>query len=408
MRILQLSYERSPKRGAATGGDLGMFQNLSALKALGHEVHLAIIAPLDPVDAEVRTMVASAHEVEVPTPAPLRPFKRVLNPETYMLRFRDRTGHSDAIAKLARKLDVDLIWADSIFGLSYAPRAEYRTVFGHYDFLFKLKRVRRETASKFSLSELRDVRALRRRIRRPDAMSLAALERLEWQLAGEAAHIMCVSASESEFLKSRGLDSTHIPIVGPTIPMPSASASGPPRFFLFGNHNTAHASALSEIRRKLWPALERAGGVGEWHQIGRPPKHPDEDWQWMERSFHKVHGFVEDLSNVFRVGDVSIVPYRHDTGFRTKFTVAAGHGVISAGFHETFLCAPEFTRGVDCIAEGDVNELAIRLRRLVTDHAYRMSLGTASRTLYERTYTFESQLPRYEQILSLALHRRAA
>jgi hypothetical protein len=208
-----------------------------------------------------------------------------------------------------------------------------------------------------------------------------------------------VSASEAAFLSARGIASTHIPIVGPTIPPPIAEATAGPRFFLFGNHNTAHASALAEIRHRLWPALERAGGVGEWHQIGKPPSNPDDDWRWMERTFHTVHGFVEDLSTVFRIGDLSVVPYRHDTGFRTKFTVAAGYGVASAGFTESFLCAPEFTPERDCVAGVNVDALSAQLRRVIEDRAYRVQLGHAARALYESTYTFEGQIPRYAQIL---------
>jgi len=239
-------------------------------------------------------------------------------------------------------------------------------------------------------------------------MSLAALESLELRLASEAAHVMCVSASEAEFLQARGIHSTQIPIVGPTIPAPTVVRDASPRFFLFGNHNTAHASALSEIRHRLWPALERAGGAGEWHQLGKPPQRPDEDWRWMERSFHHIHGFVDDLATVLRPGDVSVVPYRHDTGFRTKFTVAAGYGVVSAGYQESFLCAPEFTPSVNCIAGSTVEDLAMSLRRVIDDQNWRLSLGAGARELYEKTYTFEAQLPRYSQVLASAVAARRA
>jgi hypothetical protein len=391
-----------------------MFQNLCALTELGHEVHLAIIGKKQPVDEEVAARVAGVHWVEPgETPALLRPFQRALNPETFALRFPKSHTYPDLLVQLASRIEPELIWADSSFSLGFAPRDRYPVVFGNYDFLFKLKKVREQTRARLQHADLRDPKALRRRIlRRPDAMSVAALERYELQLTREAAHVMCVSASEADFCRANGIAATHIPIVGPTIDVPRLEVPDrPPRFFLFGNHNTAHAAALADIRHNLWPALERANVRCEWHQIGKAPAHPDDDWRWMERTFQHIHGFVEDLGTLFGVGDVSVVPYRHDTGFRTKFTVAAGYGVVSAGYDETFLCAPEFKPGVDAIAASSAEGLASQFGRVITDRELRRALGVGARSLYDAAFTFEAQLPRYAEVVSLATsgrpHRQA-
>ncbi|HEX5058050.1 MAG TPA: hypothetical protein VFV99_01765 [Kofleriaceae bacterium] len=416
MRILQLSFGKPPHRFATVGGDVGMFQNFMALTELGHEVHVAVIGPrTDNLDSDLRKRAAKVHFIEPrETPALLRPVERVLNPETFSLRFPRAHGYADALADLAKQAAPDLIWADSTFTLAWAPRDTYPVVFGNYDFLFKLKSVRRETQRRVSLRDFGDPRALRRRfVRRPDAFSIAALEKFELEITSEAAHVMCVSASEAEFCRAHGISATHIPIVGPTMPSPSLELPDrPPRFFLFGTHNTAHAAALSEIRRSLWPALERAGVRLEWHQTGKAPARRDDDWRWMERTFDHVHGFVADLGDVFALGDVSVVPYRHDTGFRTKFTVAAGYGVISAGYTETYLCAPEFKPAHDCISEHDAEGLARAFTRIAQDREWRRSLGIAARKLYEREFTFEAQLPRYAAVVEAAtsagpLRRRA-
>jgi glycosyltransferase involved in cell wall biosynthesis len=406
MKILQISLGKPPHRVASAGGDVGMFQNFCALTELGHEVHLAVLGPrTDEIDPDVRKRAAKVHFIEPrETPTLLRPVERILNPETFSLRFPQAHGYADALAALAKQTAPDLIWADSTFTLAYAPRRDYPVVFGNYDFLFKLKAVRRETQRRVSLSDLRDPRALRRRfVRRPDAYSMRSLEKFELEITSEAAHVMCVSASEADYCRDHGIAATHIPIVGPTTPLPSLELPDrAPRFFLFGNHNTAHAAALAEIRRSLWPALVRIGVRPEWHQIGKAPGRADDDWRWMEKTFDHVHGFVADLGDVFGVGDVSVVPYRHDTGFRTKFTVAAGYGVVSAGYTETYLCAPEFKPGVDCISDRDAEGLAQQFARIIKEPAWRKTLGIAARKLYEREFTFEAQLPRYAAIVEAA------
>jgi hypothetical protein len=213
-------------------------------------------------------------------------------------------------------------------------------------------------------------------------------------------HITCAA--------SRAIASTYIPIVGPTLAKPDGAADGAPRFFLFGNHNTAHAAALAEIRHRLWPALAAANVRCEWHQIGKPPGNRDDDWRWMERTFDHVHGFVDELATVMRPGDVSVMPYRFDTGFRTKFAVAAGYGVTSAGYIESFKCAPEFAANRDSIAEADVDGLARAFARVITDRAWRAQLGAGARATYERAFTFEAQLPRYAEVLAAAAARGPA
>jgi hypothetical protein len=405
VKILQLSYDATPKRIAPAGGVLGMYQNLKALVDLGHEVHLALIATDEPVDEDVKGIVKSVHRIRAHSPSrTYRLLQRVLNPETFALRFPAAHGYNDQLSALVRELSIDLVWADSSFALAFAPRGDVPVVFGNYDFLFKLKAVRRETRRRISFDDLKHPRALRRRVlRRPDAFRLADLERYELGITREAAHVMCVSASEAAFCNDQGIPATAIPIVGPTIPSPDITVPDqPPRFFLFGNHNTAHAAALAEIRHVLWPALERASIRCEWHQVGRAPKHPDDDWRWMENTFDRVHGFVEDLGTVFQPGDVSVVPYRHDTGFRTKFTVAAAYGVISAGYHATFLCAPEFRPDVDCIAGEGPKEVARAFERVIRDREWRRNLAVGARKLYDAAFTFESQLPRYASILQAA------
>ena len=395
MRVLHVTYESAPKQLATGGTILGTFQNLAALVELGNEVHVAVLGTTDPAGDEVRSRAATVRDIpRVRTPIALRPLERVLNPETFTLRFPSSHGFAGALDRLSQELAPDIIWTDTIFPLAFAPRGRFPTVWGNYDFLFKLKRVRKHTRA--------------RKLRRPDAMTVRHLERFELAMAREAAHVMCVSASENDFLVGSGIASTYIPIVGPTIPTPDPSFDGPPRFFLFGNHNTAHAAALSEIRNHLWPALAAAGVRCEWHQIGKPPAKRDDDWLWMESTFDRVHGFVDDLSTVMRSGDVSVMPYRFDTGFRTKFAVAAGYGVTSAGYCESFKCAPEFSAGRDSIAEPDVAGLVRAFERVIADRAWRAQIGAGARATYERAFTFEAQLPRYADVIAAAAARGPA
>ena len=71
MRIIQLAYERLPKRQARGGGELGTYQTLCALTELGHEVDLVVCGKPMEVERAARERVREVHWIEPTTPPPL-------------------------------------------------------------------------------------------------------------------------------------------------------------------------------------------------------------------------------------------------------------------------------------------------------------------------------------------------
>jgi hypothetical protein len=413
MRIIQLSYERLPKRQARGGGELGTYQTLCALAALGHEVDLVVCGRPMAVESAVRERVREVHWIEPTEPPTLSPAglaSRAFHPDTVKLRFPDAKGYQTRVRDLAQQLETELVWADTIFALSVAP-FELPVVYGQYDFLYKLKQVRKDTREHIDLREIaragNKVRALREAFARPDIMTPGRLREVEIDLCRRASHVQSVSQTEADFLNAEGAHATAIPVVGPTISLPNRTLKPRPGIFLFGNSNTAQKSARMHLWRDLWGELSQVEGV-EWHQLGAPPERPDASWHWLERAFDQVHGYVDDLAQALGYGDICFVPYLHDTGYRAKFTVAAAYGTVNMGYHRTFACAPEFTPGEDCIAASNAHEMADQLRRFAGDTSWRTHLAEASRALYERAFTFESMLDRYELLLRAAMKEHAA
>ncbi|MCC6217534.1 MAG: hypothetical protein IT376_21935 [Polyangiaceae bacterium] len=409
MRILQVSYRRIPRSRARAGGDLGTFQNLQALSALGHEVHLAVCGGPFEVEPEVAALAAQVHWVPARRESlAQRAAGRCFQLDTLRLRFPDRDGYATGLLRLAERLAVDLVWADTTFGIAVAPRTRFPTIYGHYDFLYLLKAVRAESRPAPRLGDLASGpegwRRFRSALRRPDSMSTEQLERLELRCCREASLVVSVSASACGLLREHGIAADHVPIVGPTLPARTGEPAAPARLLLFGNHNTANRAVLTEIRARLWPAVVTRASPVEWHQVGQvPAEEGDADWEWARRHFHSMHGFVPCLESVLRPGDISLVPYGFDTGFRTKFTVAAAHGVVSAGYPETFECAPEFTPGEDCLVAQGPEALAQQLDAVARSIADRKRLANAVRATYDRHFTFEAQIPKYERALAAAL-----
>jgi glycosyltransferase involved in cell wall biosynthesis len=387
MRILQLCYGMPPRMNAGNGGELRYWQNLASMVALGHEVHLVVCRSRDPLDPEVQRLPHSVRYIA----GPERPISRVASwksvfSDTSALEifFPHTRRLRDEVADVVARIRPDIVWADWIGAMAIAPR-DIPAIYSHSDFYYKILEVRGKTKS--------------RRLRWPDRQRWKRLPRVEFALCNEAAHVVCASASEKQQLEGLACGSTYIPIVGPNISRPGDFSHKTGRVFLFGAlFATSMKSAVRHLREQVWPLLNGSRTMLEWHQLGKPDPSIDEDGNWIRQKF-VCHGFVGDLSGVFRLGDASLIPYQEDTGFRTKFVAAAGHGVVNIGYEQTFRCAPEFTAGLDCMVARSPSELTELLNTFAADAILRRRLGEASRALYEREFSFEAQLPKYEQAL---------
>lgn len=367
------------------------WQDLRALTELGHEVHVLVCNPNNEQTEDLLRIAASVHALTPTAPSKTDPkywLARAFNPETAALAFPNLTGLQTQARAWLADLDPDLIWAEEAPAVRVCPNG-VPLVHSHLDFMFKLRPVRRRSFGK--------------RLRRPDALTPAALRKLEIDLCKRAAVTMCASQSEADYLACLGIEALYLPVVGETTPAPDFERLSPGRLFLFGNPNTAMRAARQNLQHEIWPLVAQQGLRLSWHQLGKTPRPgADPSWPWVEENF-TVHGFVPDLGTLLLPGDASIMPYPFDTGGRAKFAVSAGYGVINVAYEETFKCASEFTHGEDCLAARSAEHFVELVRDLCSDRAMRRRLAEGSRAVYERHHTMESQLPHYERILDTAL-----
>lgn len=395
MNILFLTHN-TPGRNARGGGLVFSWQNIMSLVRLGHEVHLVIAEPNHPLDADLRDAVASVTYCTPVSPNARsldRLLARVFRPETMMFRFPDWMGVRAQVEAALTRVGPELVWADWIGSLLRLPEDRPPIVYGHLDFIHQLKAVRRRVHAG--------------RIRRPDPLTAAQLERVERRLVSACDHAVTVSATDAAIFERLHVPSTYMPVVGQPIPAPQHAPPSPPRAFLLGRSNTAMNAARRALRDQLWPKLGDVREQLSWHQLGEVPTQRTELWRWVESVF-TIHGYVEDLGEVLRPTDLCLVPYRDDTGFRAKFVTAAGYGMVNIGYVETFACAEEFAPGENCLAARDDAHFVELLRTYAEDAQLRERLSRASRATYERRFGLEAQLPTYETILNSAIANSSA
>ncbi len=375
------------------GGDVRLWQNLCSLTALGHEVHVVACDPRNTRTAEldrVSSSVTTLHSEGLFPGTPRWLLSRVFNPSSVALAYPDLCGLRSAASRVIAGIDPDLIWAEEVFAVLISG-ASAPVVHSHHDFQFKLRSVRNQSFAT-------------KRLRRPQALSEERLRSLELDVCRSAAHTICASRSEAEFLRGMGIAASYLPVTGPTTPTPNFDELSEGRLFLFGNPNTAMKAARHELRTRVWTEIEQRGLTLEWHQLGKKPREGgDPSWAWLEERF-VIHGFVEDLGDVLRPGDASVMPYPFDTGGRVKFAVGAGYGVVNIAYETTFECSEEFTHGVDCLAARDPAHFAELVAEFVSDDAFRLRLSRGSRAVYEKHFTMESMYPKYQRLIGAAIN----
>jgi len=390
MKIAQVCYWGYPSPVHIGGGDVRRWQNLRSLTELGHEVHVLTCDPRKQPTPELESVASSVQTFRPDRPpkwSPRRWVARGFNPETLRLAFPDLLGLRTRTAAWLHELQPDLIWAEDasavLLCLEHAP-----IVHSHHDFMFKLRPVRRPFSKK--------------RLRRPDALSMRALQKLEVDLCRRVATTVCASQSEADYLQELGIDAVYLPVTGETTQRPSFDDLSSGRMFIFGNPNTAMRATRQHLATEIWPIIERQGLSFDWHQLGKPPRPgADPSWPWVEEHC-TVHGYVPDLADVLRAGDASVMPYPFDTGGRAKFAVSAGYGVVNIAYEETFRCAGEFTHEQDSLAAASPEHFVQLLDQFRSDARLRRRLAEGSRAVYERHHTMEAQLPHYEGILRAA------
>ena len=393
MRITMLCVPFAPRRCARNGGELRFWQNASSLLALGHK--LTLLVPADRVQdldlqADGTALEIIPTKIQRPAEGRWNSYRLALLSMLsnraalrYFLRI-DPESLTTALRQVEREPN-QLVWAEWVGGM-WAAVPFKRVLYSHTDFLHKVINVRYQTK--------------RRRITLRERLRLRRLQRAELALSDRAQAVICVSAAEAVELTARRTDVTYIPIVGPTIRRPEANAEPVARVFLFGTGaNTAMRRALAFLREELWPRLGEVRNRVEWHSVGEPDGlDVGGNWTWMVQHF-KSHGFVEDLSRVFRPGDGLLMPYPENTGFRTRFVTAAAYGVVAVGLQSTFSCAPEFKNELNCLVAQDTAGLVRQLERFSSDRTLRSRLGRAAMELYRREFSFEAQLPKYRLVL---------
>jgi len=111
-------------------------------------------------------------------------------------------------------------------------------------------------------------------------------------------------------------------------------------------------------------------------------------------------GYISDLSSILRPFDIAILPYTHDSGYRTKIPLLMGSAQVIVATRAAV--AGSLLPGMEdvCILLDRVEEFPQKIAWLSMHPDERRRRGEASRTFAKRYFSLDAVLPLYSKLLN--------
>jgi hypothetical protein len=389
------------------------YSHLELLAYTGAELHLVMLAnprrslgfakftaSQPQVWEQVRSWCASHRVIEIahaPTPrAPVRHFLQALRDPVPYICADAQPQVLNEFKDIVAQLQPDLIWAEHRVPAMLARRAATGTpiVYSHHDWEWLLGQQRFEGQQ----DTLSRAQRLRRRF------GIWQTKRAECAtVSGVAA---CVSGSITETAEFKTLGARHAAYLPTTYEPVSLLAryddAEPVRVVhLGGMQGTRNQTSVQRFLDLAWgPSCAEHPAAPQLWQVGSMKGASDEILAALQQAQAVCTGFVPDLGEVLRPGDIHVVPWEWPTGTRTRIPVALNHGQALVSTRAAAVCLPELKDGENCLLAADLPELGQAIGALLNDPARRRQLAAAGRATFLQHYTRPALQPRFQQFLS--------
>lgn len=330
---------------------------------------------------------------------PLRNFARSLrDPVRYVCPEAQEAVVEDFKQAVA-ELRPDFIWAEHRVPAMLAERAAtgVPVVYSHHDWEWALRQLRHE-AKKETLSPRQNMRA---------RFGVWQTKRAEHAtVRGVAA---CVSGSVTEAAEFEEIGArraayfptTYEPAVLKDNDEVMSAAAGRVRVVhLGGMQGSRNQLSVSRFLEHSWfPSCDRHAASPELWMVGSMKSAPEEFMNELRRARAVCTGFVRDLGEALRPGDIHVVPWELATGTRTRIPVALNHAQALVSTRAAAACLPELRHDENCLLVEDLGEMGRAIGALLDDPARRERIARAGRETFLSHFTRESLQPRFQQFI---------
>lgn len=254
--------------------------------------------------------------------------------------------------------------------------------------------------------------SLARRVYR-SAQSVAAkrYERTAYN-AFDCVHV--VSENDRSYLKRLGVASEIVVLsngVDPELFELSQATHGNSDVLFVGALGGANLTYVRTLVKQIWPQVMASVPNAKLKIIGNAGDEAAALIQEIrEAPGVQYMGYVERLSEAYRMGGISVVPMDKRCGIINKAIEAMVAGHVVLGYPSTFSGIPEARPDVNTVTCLDANDFAERLVTLLRDPTRLKAMQCAASEVVKTNYRWETRAEELEQIYSardsIADHQR--
>jgi glycosyltransferase involved in cell wall biosynthesis len=381
-------------------------QNFAAVRTLCDEVHVVrvhnreTIQPMLEFEAgslPARTGIESADSwSELDQETDSRPHNRlsalkrsIFDPVSF--QFPGVNALAAPLGGAIAEIKPDLIWVEGTDLAAAVSRLPVTTpwIFSNHDLLYRVRQIR------YGVKSGRD------------QWLVKACRRAEIRTVRAATCVLTGSESDRQRLAEMNCRAVRvIPVAydADSALLPTAQVPKDLRLVHLGSlETTANRIGLESYMRKahssVVDACRERGIEPQLWIIGDASRLKEPLTGLLKRSDTFLKNFVPDLSTVLRPFDLSILPYEHDTGYRTKLPLLLKHSQIVVATRAAVMGTQTRDLEAVCVILDRLEEFPGAIARLAADHDYRQRLGRAARAHFERHFTAEATLGEYRELL---------
>jgi len=284
-----------------------------------------------------------------------------------------------------------LLWAEDAFPAAVCALlpGERPWLYSHHDILHRVRRIRNP------------------RPKMPDRWLLNICRRAETRVLRRAALVLTGSATDAERL--RALCSRPVTVIptayeaGERLLEEARPASDLRILHLGSLETTANRVGmlcyLEEAHPEVVRACRKRGIQPTLHIIGDASRVKSPLKERLEEAGAELKGFVPDLKEIMRPFDIAILPYEHDTGYRTKLPLLFQYGQVVVATKAAV--AGNRIAGLEtvCVLRDRVTDFADSIERLVCALPERERLGRAANAFFQQHFTQQAVEALYRALL---------
>lgn len=322
--------------------------------------------------------------------APFQPL-RLSSPEVGTLR--------KPLRDILDKVSPDVVWAEWTLSGALATASELKLpwIYAHHDWSHRVAAIRRAASQRPSYLS--------------DQLLEWSLRRAEIQILKRSTAVVTGSQTEAQEISAAG--GRNVEVI-PTaydsvaVPGPERHTEHPARVVHLGSlSTTANYLGLKAYLERVHPKFSTMQKRSfELWVVGDRSRSKPELLKQLTDSGANLTGHLADLGKVLRPFDITIIPYEHNTGTRTKLSLLFNYSQVVITTQAAVAGSSELRNGQNCVVLPSLAEFAEEIASLASDPERRERLGRAAKATFEKHFTLEAQLPAFKRVLSCAFPMR--